>query len=247
MSKTASPESQWENAPCEAEDTEEMFWLRETDDYMSKVKLGNLLSGQYRFREALTAYRQAERIRDDEALLYLRIGGAALTLFDFPAAKAAYDRAKALGAKADAVAYPMGVWHYLQGENEAAAEAFAACLPAGDAMKIAILYWHALACLRMGKSSELLAEYHPGMKVGHHEPYRLVVSVLAGETEPDMALEALFEEGEALNRAIEAYGLACVFKARGDGEKAAELLRLALEQTSVWPSIACLAAKRETV
>lgn len=45
--KHASLESQLGNAPCLCEDTEEMFWLRESDDYESRVKLGNLLSGQY--------------------------------------------------------------------------------------------------------------------------------------------------------------------------------------------------------
>ena len=45
--KYTTLESQLANAPCLCEDTEEMFWLREAYD---------LLSGQYRFREALNAY-----------------------------------------------------------------------------------------------------------------------------------------------------------------------------------------------
>ena len=53
----ASLDSQLGNAPCTVEDTEEMFWLRESDDFQSRVALGNALAGQYRFRDAIAAYR----------------------------------------------------------------------------------------------------------------------------------------------------------------------------------------------
>lgn len=85
--KYTSLESQLGNAPCLCEDTEEMFWLRESDDYGSRVQLGNLLSGQYRFREALDAYCFAKKIRDDDPMLYIRLGGASLTLWRFDEAK----------------------------------------------------------------------------------------------------------------------------------------------------------------
>ena len=78
--KKATLESQLFNAPCKVEDTEEMFWLREMDDYQSKISLGNALAAQYRFREAITAYLSAERIRNNDPMLYLRLGGAYLTI-----------------------------------------------------------------------------------------------------------------------------------------------------------------------
>ncbi|MDE7366296.1 MAG: hypothetical protein K2N24_02950 [Lachnospiraceae bacterium] len=37
--KKATLESQLYDAPCTIEDTEEMFWLRESDDYQSKISL----------------------------------------------------------------------------------------------------------------------------------------------------------------------------------------------------------------
>lgn len=42
----ASLESRFEGAPSDVEDTEEMFWLRRSDDYQSKIALGNALSAQ---------------------------------------------------------------------------------------------------------------------------------------------------------------------------------------------------------
>ena len=70
----ASPESQYEGTGPLPEDTEEMFWLKMEDDYASRLKYGNLLAGQYRYREAVGAYRKAERIRREDPALYLRLG-----------------------------------------------------------------------------------------------------------------------------------------------------------------------------
>lgn len=56
--KYASMDSQLGYAECEVEDTEEMFWLRELDDYQSMVSLGNALAGQYRFQDADETLKQ---------------------------------------------------------------------------------------------------------------------------------------------------------------------------------------------
>ena len=61
--KYASMDSQLGYAECEVEDTEEMFWLRELDDYQSMVSLGNALVGQYRFQDAIEVYEKASRIK----------------------------------------------------------------------------------------------------------------------------------------------------------------------------------------
>ncbi|MGN0372451.1 MAG: tetratricopeptide repeat protein [Enterocloster sp.] len=127
--KYASLESQLGNACCMTEDTEEMFWLRESDDYSSRVRLGNLLAAQYRFREAVEIYRTAEKIRWDDPMLYIRLGGALLTLRRFDEAKEAYKRSFDTGIKEKTAAYPMGVWHYLRGEYAQAASWFGKCLP----------------------------------------------------------------------------------------------------------------------
>ena len=121
--KYASIDSQLGTAPCLCEDTEEMFWLQESDDYASRVKLGNLLSEQYRFREAIDAYHTAEMIRADDPMLYIRLGGAYLTLLRFDEAKKAYEKSRSLSGSEQSVAYPMGVWHYLQRDYQSAATA----------------------------------------------------------------------------------------------------------------------------
>ena len=236
----ASLESQLKGAPCPVEDTEEIFWLRQGDDYQSRVLLGDKLCGQYRFRQALEAYRAAARIRDDQPDLFVRLGGAHLTLFHFPEAKAAYDRSAALGAGAKALSYPLGVWHYLQGRYHEAAAYFAAVLPCGDEMRIAALYWHALSCLRGHLPDPLLDSYHPTMQVGHHEAYRATVEVFLGLQDAG----ALAKEAEGmgdLDAVVALYGLCVHLEATG--RTGFPALRAALlARAAAWPCISYLAA-----
>ena len=79
--------SQLDNDICTVEDTEEIFWLRMSDDYQSKLKAGDLLVRQYRFKDAITEYQNACRIKKDDFILYIKLGGAYLTLFKFEEAK----------------------------------------------------------------------------------------------------------------------------------------------------------------
>lgn len=111
----ASPESQYEGRGEVPADTEEIFWNRMSDDYDSRLKCGNLLARQYRYREAVEVYRKAERIRQDDPALYLRMGGALLTLFRFDEAAECYERARELGMEARKLAFYFGFREYLWG------------------------------------------------------------------------------------------------------------------------------------
>ncbi len=238
----ASLQSQLKSAPCLCEDTEEMFWLRELDDYESRVRLGNLLSGQYRFREAVDAYLAAQRIRADDPMLYLRLGGAYLTLRRFAEAKSAYDACRAYGGKEQAVAYPMGVWHYLRGEYAAAAARFAGVLPCEDALGIAVLYWHALSCMRGDLPDNLLPTYRAEMQVGHHTAYRSAVEVFLGRKTAESAYLAARQDENDLDAVVALYGVAVYLEQRGEAEQAREARRALLRREAVWPCISYLAA-----
>lgn len=235
----ASLESQLAGNPCLCEDTEEMFWLREQDDYASRFRLGNLLSEQYRFREAIDCYRSAEKIRADDSRLYLCLGGAYLTLFRFDDAGHAYRRCLALGGS---VAYPMGVCYYLQGRYRAAADSFSAALPCGDEMKIAILYQHALCCLREGLPDRLIGSYREDMEVGHHAAYRSAVELFLGRVGVPEAVGRAEEASSDLDTVIILYGIAVYLESHGGGDESGRLLSSLLERRSVWPCIPYLCA-----
>ncbi len=241
----ASPESQYEGTGPLPEDTEEMFWLKMEDDYASRLKYGNLLAGQYRYREAVGAYRKAERIRRDDPALYLRLGGALLTLFRFGESKDAYRRVSELGIPEAKTAFYSGAWHYLTGDYAEAASRFGKVLPADDENTVSAIYWHTLSALRAGEEPDLLPLLRPGMKTGHHAAYRRALAVFNGETDPDQLFREAREERSDLNAAILFYGLSGYYGREGEAEKARECVGLTLALRSVWPCVASLAARRD--
>lgn len=238
----ASLLSQLGEAPCNVEDTEEMFWLREADDYESRFQLGNALARQYRFREAVQAYQKAARVRADDWKLFYSLAGAELTLRHFERATVAYHRCLALGAGEKAVAYPLGIACYLQKQYKSAADYFAQCLPCGDEMKIAVLYWHTLACYRAGEKPELLGGYHADMQVGHHTAYRLAVAVFCGEISWEKALAETKRAPNSLNDAIALYGLCGFLTFCGERAQSKQCRERLLANEEVWPCISYLAA-----
>ncbi len=240
--RKAPLESQLYDAPCTIEDTEEMFWLRESDDYQSKISLGNALSAQYRFHDAITAYLSAEAIRDNDPMLYLRLGGAYLTIRKFDEAKAAYDRSLFLGISQKTIAYSIGIWHYFMKDYANAVKWFEKCLPCDDEMAIAVIYWHTLGCLRMGADASLLKEFHSDMAVGHHTAYRLAVSALSGNESLENAVIRTEQLQSDLDYVIAAYGISIAFEVKGQTKESHRLKKQLLLRDSIWPCVSYLAA-----
>jgi Flp pilus assembly protein TadD, contains TPR repeats len=238
----ASLASQLGDEPCALEDAEEIFWLRELDDYRSRVALGDALSAQYRFREAVKAYRNALRIRSDDWRLMSHLAGADLTLRRFDDARAEYLRCLSLGANQKSIAYPLGVWHYLQGDYAEATARFGECLPCGDETAIAAIYWHTLSCYRAGLVPVLLKDYRQDMKVGHHTAYQLAVSVFCNELPWEQALRQAEQDENALNAVVAIYGLCGYLSFIGKKEESMCCLKQVLMRDSVWPCISYLAA-----
>lgn len=236
----ASLESQIGTAPLEAEDTEEMFWLRQNDDLQSKVTLGNMLSSRYRYREAIDVWSRVVKEHQTETSLYLRIGAAYLTIFDLEESLHAFEKYLDNGGSERDILYPLGIRSYLKGDYEKSAEYFEKMLPCGAEMLIAVIYWHLLCDLRSGGDMAFLHHYDSGMDAGHHGAYKLVVSVLAGEKDIDEALSEISEDTGDLDYCIAGYGLYCILKSRG--EDASGLMDKILSRSEVWPSVSYLAA-----
>lgn len=238
----ASLGSQLNNEPCRVEDTEDMFWLREADDYQSRVALGNALAAQYRFKEATEAFQKALKMRSDDWKLLNRLAGAELTLRRFEAAMARYHCCLELGADKKTIAYPLGIGGYLQKDYEAAAIWFENCLPCDDEMAIAIIYWHTLSCYRCNRTPTLLNSYHADMKVGHHTAYQLAVSVFCGESDLELALTQLENEIDDLNYVIALYGLCGYLDSIGKKNESLMYLDQLLKRDKFWPCVSYLVA-----
>jgi tetratricopeptide (TPR) repeat protein len=235
-------ESQLGSIPCPVEDTEDIFWLRESDDYQSRVSLGNALAARYRFKEAADAYKSALRIRADDWKLLYRLAGANLTLRRFDEAMEGYRRCLDAGADIKAIAYPVGIGCYLQKDYPPAAEWFSRCLPCGDETAIAVIYWHTLSCYRCRQNPALLKEYHTAMQVGHHTAYRLAVSVFCGETAWERAGSQVDSERDELHTVIALYGICGFLDLIGKKEESGKYLDMLLKHDSFWPCVAYLAA-----
>ena len=242
MSGYASLESQLGSEVCPVTDTEEMYWLSRADDYQSQVALGTMRSAQYRFKDALAAFRLAERIRDDDPLLHLRLGGALLTLRRIGEARKAYDRCAALGMDEKKLAFYFGFCDYLEKDYGHAASRFARALPCDDAETVSTVYWHSLCDLRLGRELSLLSHIREDMQAGHHAAYLSAVSVFAGKKTVEDALLALDREQIDLDSVILAYGLSVLLESRGRAAEAGALRERLLEKQSVWPCTAYLAA-----
>jgi tetratricopeptide (TPR) repeat protein len=242
----ATLSSQLESAPCLLKESEEMFWLQMNDDFQSKVRLGNLYSGQYRYKDAIQAFQKALQIKEDISV-YAKLAGAHLTLRHFDEAKRCYQKCIELTGSQRSGAFGLAIWSYFQQDYSNARAYLKDVMPCEDEMLIALMYWDALAALKEGKEPELLADYHPNMHVGHHTAYEQIVQYF----NQDLSLEELcdFAKGDpsCLNQAILYYGISVIYESQGQNDRRKEFQKATLACEDVWPCISYLACYSETI
>ncbi|MBQ3791860.1 MAG: hypothetical protein II797_02025 [Clostridia bacterium] len=224
----------------EVRDTEEMFWLRRNDDFQSQKELGALLSAQYRFREAAAVWEEAMAVFGNDAALWLRIGGAKLTVRDFDGASKAFETYRSLLGREEPLRYPLGVWYYLKGDYRTAETWFERILPCDGEMTVAAVYWHSLCCLREEREMSLLPVGLTVRDVGHHTAYLRALEVLAGRRDAEETARSLGQSGSDLDECIVAFALACLYRSEEKEEKG--LLDAVLEREEAWPCVPYLAA-----
>ncbi len=179
----ATLESQLGDDICTVEDTEEIFWLKTSDDYQSKVKAGDLLVRQYRFKDAIKEYQNACRIKQNDFMLYIKLGGAYLILFKFDEAESCYNSALEYGVKEENVAFYFDIMNFLKGNYSGAISHFERTNVNNGEMLISVIYWHTVASFRNGSNPSFLNKYSENMEVGHHTAYKAAVSLFADEIE----------------------------------------------------------------
>ena len=201
--------------------------------------LGNALSRQLRYREAIDAYTEALKC-DPENLTALRLrAGRYLSTLQCGEAIRDFDRCLRLGGDRLDCLYRMGIAYYYAGDDAAAEKALESCVPlCDDEMAIAIIYWHTLSAARAGREPELLQYYCKELVVGHHTAYEKAMRVWAGQETPEGMLKQLELEEDDMEYDITLYGL---LKHPECGDKEALLGKL-LRRDGFWPCFAYLAA-----
>lgn len=211
------------------------------NDYEGYIALGQALSRQFRYREAIDAYTEAlAHHPDDCAAMRLRAGRYLSTL-QTDLALSEFQRCMDLGAEAVDFHYRMGLAYYYAGEFTSALEYFAQCFPlCDDEMGIAIMYWHTISARRAGRELSLLKRYRPGRNVGHHTAYEKAMRVWAGLEDLVQACLDAEAESDDMEYSIVMYGLA--YHPSVSDSECGNVLENILQRDSFWPCFAFLAA-----
>lgn len=205
--------------------------------------LGQALSRQLRYREAIEAYTAGLKLEPENLSLLRLRAGRYLTTLQPDLALRDFEACLSLGAEKLDCLYRMGLAHYYAGRYSMAMECFEACSPlCDDEMGIAVIYWHTLSSTRAGKDCSLLRRYHTGMAVGHHTAYEMAMSVWGKSEDAQAVFHRLEREPDDLEWGITMYGLCrhpdCVCRE--------SLLKRILHRNGFWPSFAYLAAWNDT-
>lgn len=213
--------------------------LRADGDFQ---RLGDALTGQYRYREAAAAYEQAICNAPEDMRLWKRFAGASLTVGNFAAAEDGYRRCLELGAEESDITYCLGFSRYIQRQYAAAAGFFAAGYPCDEEQEIALIYWHTLSACRAGIRKQLLENFHTGMQIGHHIAYEKIVSMFYGLISPQDVEAWIGEESDELNLVIALYGMSVYYESIGQQENHDRTLKALLSHDRYWPCLSYLAA-----
>jgi tetratricopeptide (TPR) repeat protein len=142
--------------------------------------------------------------------------------------------------------YHLGLAHYLQGDFEAALEAYRECVrfSVNPDMLSATSHWLYMTLRRLGRDEEAAAVLEPieaGMDIIENDDYHRLLMMYKGQGEPDELLAAA-EEGTGF--ATTAYGVGNWHLYNGEEEQAFEIFERILA-TDSWAAFGHIAAEAE--
>ena len=225
------------------------------DDLEALIWAGRRLGYLARYREAVDLYTEALQSYPEEPRLYRHRGHRFLTLRQFSRATADLEiAARLMSSRPDRVEpdglpnergiptstlrsnvwYHLGLAHYVQGEFEAAREAYRQGLKVSrnPDMLSAMTYWAYLNLLRLdrrGEAAEVLVAIDPEMDIIENHDYHRLLMVFKGR----QAAEELWAEARtsgSLSLATVGYGLGTLSLLQGDEAKARLIYAEVLEE-----------------
>jgi tetratricopeptide (TPR) repeat protein len=241
------------------------------DDAGALITYGRRLGYVGRFRDAATVFtRGCERFPDDARMWRFR-GHRWITLRQFDWAVDDLQRAEELiagrpdekepslapnarGIDLDTlhenVHYHLALAHYLRGEFEEAAEAWARCLavaPNADGVAMCC-YWRAMALARAGRPAgdvaEALTRVTPDMDIVEYHSYHQLALVWKGDRDGDELLAATSPDDAAIDFATIGYGVGNWHWWKGDRGRALEIWRQ-VEAGPPWHAFGHIASEVE--
>ena len=240
----------------DSDDPEAWIWVGRRQGYLQE------------YRAAIATYTEAmERFPDDPRLYrhrghrYLSIREPDLAIQDFERAAqliaGTEDQVEPDGLPNERgiptstlhfnIWYHLGLAHHLEGDHEAALEAYENCLAVSgnpDAL-VATSYWMYMTLMHMGREEDALALLEPinsQMDIIENGAYRDLLLLFKGELDVD---DVVPEDGDSLTSATTLYGVANWHRFQGRDADAEAVLSELLDMDGQWSSFGYLAAEAD--
>ena len=209
------------------------------------IQLGIAQSGARQFRQAINSFTRGLAVEPNNAMLYRWRGHRHLSVREYDRAIADFTRGLALDSANYGIWYHLGVWRFVHGDFNAAADAFArAQRIAPDAGELAgSVDWQWMSLARAGrmKAADALLQARPD-SLPTNNAYRQRLRLYRGEIGPDAVLTPADTSDVAV--ATLSYGLGNWYLVRGDTAAARGWFDRAV-RSGGWPAFGFMAAEAE--
>lgn len=222
----------------------------------------------WQYQDAINTFTQGIEQFPDDPRFYRHRGHRYVTVRNFDAAIADFERAATLFAgQPDEVEpdgapnpqniprstlqfnvwYHLGLAYYLKGDFERALRAYEECLQVSDNDDsiVATADWYWMSLMRLGRTDEattLLDMINPGMDIIENDSYLRRMLMYKGLESPDSLLNA--STADDLSVATQGYGVGNWYLVNGDVQMARQIFERVLEGRS-WSAFGYIAAEAE--
>ena len=243
---------------------------RAPDDVTNTIWLGRRTAYLGRFRDAIAIYSKAIHEHPDEPRLRRHRGHRYITLRMFELAVSDLEQAAALMAKRDDeiepdglpnarniptgtlkfnIWYHLGLAHYVQGDFEAARDAYRECMKVSTNadMKCATSHWLYMTLRRLGRAREarsLLEPIRRDLDMIENRSYHRLILMYKGDLPVDSLMAPGTGDQAALDDATVGFGVANWHLYNGRVAEAEALFRRVVAGPQ-WPAFGHIAAEAE--
>lgn len=245
-------------AAADPDDADALIWLGRRTAYLG------------RYRDAIDIYTHAASLHPDDARIYRHRGHRYLTVRELDKAIADFRRAADLtDGKPDEVEpdglpnargiptstlqfniwYHMALAYYVEGDFEAAADAYAHCAEVSvhPDSKVATAYWRVMTLKRLGRDQEaeaILRTITPDMDVIESGGYLDLLLLHKGERQPEDLIGPAGSDA-TLESTTAGYGVGAWYLLQGDEDQARNVFRRVVSGRDQWAAFGYLAAEAE--
>jgi len=211
------------------------------------IALGLAQSGVRQYREAIATFTRGLRLYPDNALLYRWRGHRYISIRDFDHALQDLAHGNGRDSTIYGIWYHLGVVHYLRGEFDGAALAFARArtMPPDDNELTGATDWLWMSLMRRGRAAEaqaVLAFNTDTLHVTSAAAYQRRLRLYRGQITPDQVLTP--SDTDDIQVATLSYGVGNWYLLRGDTTRAKEWFHRSITSGG-WPAFGFNASEQE--